>query len=86
MQKKQDVPIATWEVERTVYLDELMGLEGRGRFQSGCAGCLVESQPAYRCRDCVHGAMWCKECLVHEHRLNPLHVIEVRFVICSYAG
>ncbi|KZP14909.1 hypothetical protein FIBSPDRAFT_751237, partial [Athelia psychrophila] len=64
-----------WEHERDHYLDELMGLEGRGRFQSACAGC-IQTQPAYRCKDCVHGALWCQDCVVHEHRLNPLHVVE----------
>lgn len=78
-QAEQDVPLATWAKYRDHYLDEVMGLEGKGRFQSGCAGC---GEPAaYRCKDCIHGALWCKGCLVYKHRANPLHVIEVRAII-----
>ncbi|KAF7965306.1 hypothetical protein HWV62_44514 [Athelia sp. TMB] len=34
-----DIPLATWAPFRDEYLDELMGLEGRGRFGSTCSGC-----------------------------------------------
>lgn len=72
----QDVPLATWVDHREEYLDEMMGLEGRGRFQSSCAGCR-ETFPEYRCKDCTHGALWCQKCLVQRHSQNPLHIVEV---------
>lgn len=62
---------------RDKFLDELMGLEGRGRFQHSCAGCRV-AFPEYRCKDCVHGPLWCKACMLKNHAASPLHVIQVR--------
>lgn len=60
-----------------------MGLDGRGRFQSSCAGCR-EPSPAYRCKDCTHGPLWCKKCIVKNHRQSPLHIVEASYVsFCS---
>lgn len=53
-----------------------MCLEGRGRYQVSCAGCR-DSFPNYRCKDCTHGALWCKKCLVTRHAQSPLHNVEV---------
>lgn len=80
--RKQSMPIAQWADERDDYLDALMELEGRGRFQGECASC-GEAQPAYHCKDCTHGALWCKGCIVLKHRLNPLHIVEVCSVIVT---
>ncbi|KAF7971125.1 hypothetical protein HWV62_21998 [Athelia sp. TMB] len=66
--KNSDIPLATWEEHRDEYLDELMGLDGRGRFQSNCAGCTKQRFPEYRCKDCTHGPLWCKDCLLKQHR------------------
>ncbi|KAJ6623247.1 hypothetical protein B0H10DRAFT_1786787 [Mycena sp. CBHHK59/15] len=34
-------------------------------------------QPAeYRCMDCFNAPMWCRACIVHEHRYNLFHHIE----------
>ncbi|KAF8144371.1 hypothetical protein K438DRAFT_1435719, partial [Mycena galopus ATCC 62051] len=34
-------------------------------------------QPAeYRCVDCFNAPMWCRACVVREHRYNPFHHIE----------
>lgn len=74
------MPIAHWAEELDNYLDALMELEGRGHFQGEYASC-GKARPAYHCKDCTHGALWCKGCLVLKHRLNLLHIIEVHSVI-----
>ena len=56
-----------------------MRLEGRGRYEHLCAGCNTPF-PNFRCKDCIHGALWCQACLVKRHPQSPLHVIEVRFL------
>lgn len=53
-----------------------MGLEGRERFGSSCAGCHT-SFPEYRCKDCTHGALWCQACIVRNHSQCPLHIVQV---------
>jgi hypothetical protein len=75
-QCQQDVPLDTWKKYRDEYLDECMVLEGRGKFFHTCAGC-KQASPQYRCRDCMHGALWCKDCIVVRHDQSPLHRIEV---------
>ncbi|KZP13327.1 hypothetical protein FIBSPDRAFT_913099 [Athelia psychrophila] len=72
-----DIPLATWAGHRDEYLDELIGLDGRGRFQSSCAGCR-QASPAYRCKDCTHGPLWCKDCIIKNHRQSPLHIVELK--------
>ena len=73
------MPLASWVLHRDEYLDELMRLEGRGRYEHLCAGCNTPF-PNFRCKDCIHGALWCQACLVKRHSQSPLHVIEVRFL------
>lgn len=72
----EDVPLSAWVDLRDHYLDELMGLEGKGRFQAMCARC-GELEPAFRCKDCMHGALYCQDCMVVVHSSTPLHVVEV---------
>lgn len=72
----QDVPLKTWITYRPEYLDEIMSLEGRGRFGSLCPQCRTPS-PIYRCNDCMCGALWCEQCLVDNHSQMPLHNIQV---------
>lgn len=74
----QDAPLQTWLGYRDEYLDECMALEGQGRWAKSCAGC-QKPFPQFRCKDCTHGALWCKECLLLTHHQNPLHSIEVRY-------
>jgi hypothetical protein len=54
-----------------------MSLEGRGRFAKKCMGCRTPF-PTYRCKDCMHGALFCKNCLLVRHHQVPLHNVEVR--------
>jgi hypothetical protein len=77
------VPLASWVLHRDEYLDELMCLEGRGRYERSCAGCNTPF-PNFRCKDCTHGALWCQVCLVKRHAQSPLHVIEVCEVSIVY--
>ena len=64
---------------RDEYLDECMVLEGQGKSVKGCAGC-NKLFPAYRCRDCKIGPLWCKGCIVLRHDQSPLHRIEARIL------
>lgn len=75
-QCQQDIPLDTWKKYRDEYLDECMVLEGRGKFSHACVGC-KQASPQYRCRDCMHGALWCQDCIVVRHDQSPLHRIEV---------
>lgn len=56
-----------------------MALEGHGRMHRKCSGCGVAA-PAFRCKNCVMGPLFCQTCLVMRHALNPLHIVEV----CSF--
>jgi hypothetical protein len=40
----------------------------------GCAA----TAPSYRCTDCIHPCLYCKECIKADHSRVPLHHIEVR--------
>ena len=71
-----DAPLTTWVKYRDEYLDECMTLEGRGPFFKYCSGCRAEL-PSYRCKDCMVGPLWCKECLLQRHDQSPLHNVEV---------
>ncbi|KAK6981487.1 CxC2 domain-containing protein [Favolaschia claudopus] len=80
-QRESDRPMAQWLRDRRMrYLDELLRLEGRGdhRYQTKCAGCTRAAEEAvFRCKDCFTDALFCKSCLVLEHKDNPLHRIEI---------
>ncbi|KAJ6517927.1 hypothetical protein C8R47DRAFT_959948, partial [Mycena vitilis] len=61
------------------YLDELVRHDGRGDYvnQKSCAtqGC-KSSEWHFRCNDCLHPCLHCKECCANAHRRLPLHHIE----------
>jgi hypothetical protein len=61
-----------------MYLDQSLGLEGRGQFWGVCAGHQCEEEALYRCRDCCFKYGYCKDCIKRQHRNLPLHVLEVR--------
>ncbi|KIM86482.1 hypothetical protein PILCRDRAFT_65138, partial [Piloderma croceum F 1598] len=50
--------------------------EGRGRFFKSCTSC-NKAFLQYRCTDCIHGPLWCKECIIQRHDQSPLHQIEM---------
>ena len=75
----QDLPLLTWKKYRGEYLDACLILEGRGRFHESCANtkCCQGSTATFRCVDCFGYSMFCKDCIVSAHYINPLHRIEV---------
>ncbi|KAF7345876.1 CxC2 domain-containing protein [Mycena venus] len=76
---RQDPTLYTWkEMSRDRYLLELLRLDGRGDASNAlCPGCKVQGQrPAYQCRECKGGLLFCKKCCVEWHLENPLHFVE----------
>ncbi|KAJ7887328.1 hypothetical protein B0H14DRAFT_3082097 [Mycena olivaceomarginata] len=63
---------------RDRYLWELLRRDGcAGASTVLCPGCNdAAACPAYRCRECRGGLLYCRECCVTRHLSNPLHVIE----------
>ncbi|KAF8139331.1 hypothetical protein K438DRAFT_1996130 [Mycena galopus ATCC 62051] len=63
---------------RDRYLLELLRLDGcAGMSTDSCPGCEAAStRPAYCCRECHGGVLFCRDCCVHQHLVNPLHVVE----------
>lgn len=77
------------EVDRSIFLAELLRLEGRGPLSGHLCSC-GNSRPAeYRCTDCFGGRMACQSCILTWHAGLPLHRTEVRLIFCirfsSYA-
>jgi len=74
----QDNPMAQWvSHSRSLTLDEMIRLEGRGSYaRSVCAEC-SNSQPTLHCDDCFGGELFCEECVIKLHVRNPLHNITV---------
>ena len=72
----------TWKEYRGEYLDACLILEGRGRFFKTCANanCGTSSTvtPTFRCLDCFGYGLYCRQCIVTAHQVNPLHQIEVK--------
>lgn len=71
-----------WVNYRDDYLDKVMSLESRGDYALKCTEC-CESAPDYRCKDCLHGATYCKVCILIVYERSPLHAIEVHFVLVT---
>lgn len=79
-------PHLFWKTQaRQSYLEELIRWEGRGDYMrdSSCPDCVSRgreppSAPEFRCLDCFLPDLTCRECCVRRHRLNPLHIVEVR--------
>lgn len=66
-----------WRGERDAYLACILWLEGRGdSIHSSCRNCGEEVPTKFRCRDCFGGDLWCEQCTVSLHVLNPLHRIQ----------
>ncbi|KAK1224922.1 hypothetical protein PQX77_012162 [Marasmius sp. AFHP31] len=72
-----DAPLITWKGEhRDEYLDGNMSTEGRGRLFQGTCGRCSSLNAKYRCLDCFGLRMVCKDCLLHTHKDEPLHMIQ----------
>ncbi|KAJ6571549.1 hypothetical protein B0H19DRAFT_1208943 [Mycena capillaripes] len=82
-----DKTLYEWKTKsRDRYLLEFLRMDGCGdASETLCPGCKGEdARPGYRCRDCKGGLLYCRDCFVNRHRVNPLHRFEawtgVRFV------
>ncbi|KAF8066948.1 hypothetical protein FPV67DRAFT_1670412 [Lyophyllum atratum] len=78
--RKRTDPFLSWLPEREAYLGELLALEGRGHGASDvCSTCRSEERKAvYECLDCIclsGRELQCKDCLLTNHRIHPLHRI-----------
>lgn len=64
------------------YLEEFLRHEGLGDYDTTVCptdGCI---HPAlYCCRDCHDDRVYCKDCIVTVHHLNPYHHVLVRYII-----
>jgi hypothetical protein len=71
-----------WLDECDVFLEEMMGHEGRGNQpSSNCTVCALEGGPThmakYECCDCHGRELLCQLCIIQRHIHNPLHQIKV---------
>ncbi|KAJ6506403.1 hypothetical protein C8R47DRAFT_1241797 [Mycena vitilis] len=79
--RESDRPNSQWaRLDRVLFLDELLRQDGRGEYagqtKCGLKGCKSGLALNFRCKDCLHGCMYCKECVVKTHQNLPLHHIE----------
>jgi hypothetical protein len=80
-----DDPLRKWIPDRDNYLQELLRLDGRAGLGGDCGLCHAKG-PEYRCEDCFGGLMFCQGCMVDLHACMPLHRVEVRIFVVSYAS
>ncbi|KAJ7352108.1 hypothetical protein DFH08DRAFT_956919 [Mycena albidolilacea] len=74
-----DPTLYKWKADsRDRYLREFLRHDGCGdASESVCPGCKDSAHPpAYRCRECRSGMLFCRECFVKQHVDNLLHVVE----------
>ncbi|KAF7331582.1 CxC2 domain-containing protein [Mycena kentingensis (nom. inval.)] len=73
-----DPCMAEWvSAYRESFLSALLWLDGRGRYTNEVCTCKDATQSAvYRCCNCMHGPLLCKDCIITSHKLNPFHWIE----------
>ncbi|KAJ7584153.1 hypothetical protein C8J56DRAFT_1054689 [Mycena floridula] len=79
-QKTQREQLLDWRNELPQFLDEILGLDGRGEAfgeSTSCAGCHGDMQPPqYRCPECWLSSLVCESCIVESHKEHPLHRVE----------
>jgi hypothetical protein len=71
--------INEWLKFRDIFLQETLRHDGLGDF-SGTTDCVDCGKEAgiYKCLDCAKGGLLkCSNCIVKEHRVLPLHRVEV---------
>ncbi|KAG2151533.1 hypothetical protein DEU56DRAFT_869093 [Suillus clintonianus] len=65
-----------WLKDCTLFLQEMLRLEGRGDISAvPCAGC-GNPHPEYRCEDCFGTELHCSSCTVMAHKDHPLHRLQ----------
>jgi hypothetical protein len=73
----QDNPLLVWLKDRSLFLQEMLRLEGRGELSAeSCSGC-GNAHPEYRCQDCFGVNLCCASCTVTAHMHHPLHRLHV---------
>ncbi|KAL0568500.1 hypothetical protein V5O48_013480 [Marasmius crinis-equi] len=72
---KED-PLRRMQATAREMLQLMVTLEGRCGSQTMCSSCSGEEDVSYRCRACYGHAMFCKSCLVGNHRSQPFDHIE----------
>ncbi|KAK7005562.1 CxC2 domain-containing protein [Favolaschia claudopus] len=79
--RESDDPHGQWaRLDREAFLDELLRLDGRGDFmeQASCSGLNCNTaDPMFRCSDCLHPCLYCKDCVKELHLRTPFHHIEM---------
>ena len=63
-----------WFLRREGELQEILNLEGL-QDSAICMTCNT-TPPAYRCRDCNGGRLYCTECCRSQHQLHPYHRVD----------
>ncbi|KAL0568546.1 hypothetical protein V5O48_013442 [Marasmius crinis-equi] len=58
------------------FLQIMMELEGRCESGDACGSCGCNSEVSFRCRSCTGNVMFCKKCLLVNHRSLPTHYVE----------
>ncbi|KAG2139540.1 hypothetical protein BD769DRAFT_1350679 [Suillus cothurnatus] len=65
-----------WIEHRSLFLEELLRMEGRGGLQevpcSDCGG----SSPEFKCEDCFGIDLRCSSCITAAHQRHPLHRLQ----------
>ncbi|KAG1787040.1 hypothetical protein EV424DRAFT_1476780 [Suillus variegatus] len=65
-----------WIEHHSLFLEELLQMEGRGGLQevpcSDCSG----SSPNYQCQDCFGIGLRCSACITAAHQRHPLHRLQ----------
>ncbi|KAF9777681.1 hypothetical protein BJ322DRAFT_1114817 [Thelephora terrestris] len=68
-----------WIQHRSVFLDELLRLDGLGDASEGLKPCpdCANHPGSLRCGDCFGGVLRCSGCMVSAHKSLPLHRIQL---------
>ena len=72
--------LAEWHPELTLYVQEMLWLEGQGQFSTRtqcCCGCNFVVDNPHRCCDCYTLELYCEDCMVDRHAYMPFHRLEV---------
>lgn len=76
----QDHPLLMWLDHRSLFLEEMLRLEGRGGLREApCSSC-GNACPQYRCQDCFGVDLRCSSCITVAHQRHPLHRLQVSMV------
>lgn len=71
------------------YARVLLRNEGRGdEAGRGCPSCASDPKgaPEYRCKTCIGGGLFCRECFLEDHRRRPFCRVEVRLKVVARRG